>query len=91
MALMAFLNAYDLTLGALLQLMAPSHLRGRVVSLHSLAISFTAFGGFIMGTVGSIVGVPIMLAASGTGIVANSILRRSALMKIHESSPPVTT
>ena len=85
-ALMAFLNAYDLTLGALLQLVAPPHLRGRAVSLHSLAISFTGLGGFVMGAVGSIVGVPIVLAAAGTGILANSILRRSSLMKIRESS-----
>ena len=83
---MAFLNAYDLTLGALLQLVAPPHLRGRAVSLHSLAISFTGLGGFVMGAVGSIVGVPIVLAAGGTGILANSILRRSSLMKIRESS-----
>ena len=85
-AVMAFLNAYDLTLGALMQLVAPPNLRGRAVSLHSLAISFTALGGFIMGVTGAVVGVPVVLAASGGGIVVNSLLRRNALMHIQETS-----
>ncbi len=84
MATMAFLNAYDLTLGALMQLVAPPNLRGRAVSLHSLAISFVWIGGFVMGTAGSVVGVPTMLAAGGAGIVVNSLLRRRALMLIQE-------
>ncbi len=84
MAVMAFLNAYDLTLGALIQLVAPANLRGRAVSVHSLAISFTALGGFVMGAAGSIVGVPTMLAAGGAGIVVNSVARRPALMRIQE-------
>ena len=83
-AVMAFLNAYDLTLGALMQLVSPPHLRGRAVSLHSLAISFTALGGFAMGVAGGIVGVPTVLAAGGAGIVANSLLRRSALKRVME-------
>ena len=90
-AVMAFLNAYDLTLGALMQLVAPPGLRGRAVSLHSLAISFTALGGFAMGAAGSVVGVPLVLAASGVGIVANSLLRRPALMRIQEHRPDRAT
>ena len=81
---MAFLNAYDLTLGVLIQLVAPPNMRGRAVSLHSLAISFTAVGGFVMGGIGSIVGVPVMIAAGGTGIVVNALLRRRAIMTVHE-------
>ena len=83
-AAMAFLNAYDMTLGALMQLAAPPHLRGRAVSLHSLAISFTSLGGFGMGVVASFVGVPAVLAAGGVGVIVNSLLRRSALMQIQE-------
>ena len=83
-AAMAFLNAYDMTLGALMQLVSPPHLRGRAVSLHSLAISFTALGGFVMGAMGGIIGVPVVLAAGGAGIVANSLWRRAALMRIRE-------
>jgi predicted MFS family arabinose efflux permease len=83
-ATMAFLNAYDLTLGALMQLVSPPELRGRAVSLHSLAISFTALGGFIMGVVGGIVGVPLVMAVGGGGIVLNSLLRRGALASMKE-------
>ena len=84
-AVMAFLNAYDLTLGALMQLVSPPNFRGRAISLHSLAISFTALGAFIMGVAGGIVGLPAVLVASGAGIVLNSLLRRGALMRIEEN------
>lgn len=88
-ATMAFLNAYDLTLGALMQLVAPPHLRGRAISLHSLAISFTALGGFALGAVGSVIGVPVALLVSGGGIVLNAVGRRRALMRIdrHMAGP----
>jgi len=87
MTVMTFLNASDLSLGALMQLVAPPNLRGRAVSLHSLAISFTAFGGFVMGAVGSIVGVPLVIALGGGGIVINSLFRRSAIMRVEEFRP----
>ena len=83
-AAMAFLNAYDLTLGVLIQLVAPANMRGRAVSLHSLAISFTAVGGAVMGVAGEKVGVPLMVASGGVGIVINALLRRRAIMSIHE-------
>jgi len=83
-AAMAFLNAYDLTLGVLIQLVAPANMRGRAVSLHSLAISFTAVGGAVMGVVGEKVGVPLLVASGGIGIVVNTLLRRGAIMGIHE-------
>ncbi len=83
-AVMGFLNVYDLTLGVLLQLAAPSHMRGRAVSLHSLAISFTAVGGFFIGGLGSIVTVPVMLAAAGGGIIVNAVWRRSAVLRVRE-------
>ena len=85
-SVMAFLYAYDVTLGVLLQLVAPPNLRGRAVSLHSLAISFTALGGFVMGGIGSIVGVPLMITAGGIGIVINAMLRRRAILTVQEYS-----
>ena len=97
---MGLLNAYDLTLGVLLQLVAPPTMRGRAISLHSLSISFTSFGGFVMGVAGSVVGVPLILAIGGSGIVVNALLRRPAIMRIQEygqqadavaPDPPVDT
>ena len=82
---MGFLNAYDLTLGALLQLIAPPEMRGRAVSLHSLAISFTSLGGFIMGGIGNIVGVPTTLAVAAVAILFHSIMRRESILKITDN------
>ena len=50
-----------------MQLVAPPHLQGRAVSLHSLAISFTSLGGFAMGMAASLVGGPAVVAAGGVG------------------------
>ncbi len=83
-AVMGFLNAYDLALGAMMQLVSPAHLRGRSISLHSLAISFTALGGFAIGALGGIVGVPLVMAVSGGGIIANAALRRRAVLGLLE-------
>ena len=83
-ATMGFLNAYDLALGAMMQLVTAPHLRGRAVSLHSLAISFTALGGFVIGALGGIVGVPLVMAVSGGGIVVNAALRRRAVLDLRE-------
>ena len=83
-AVMGFLNAYDLALGAMMQLVSPAHLRGRSISLHSLAISFTALGGFVIGALGGIVGVPLVMAVSGGGIIANAALRRRAVLGLLE-------
>ena len=85
-AVMGFLNAYDTALGAMMQLVSPPQFRGRAVSLHSLAISFTALGGFVIGTVGAVVGVPLVMAASGGGIIVNAALRRRAVLNIREKS-----
>lgn len=84
-AIMASLNAYDLSIGALMQLVASPELRGRAVSLHSLAISFTAFGGFAIGMAGSVVGVPTVLLGSGSAIIVNILIRRKSLLAIKEN------
>ena len=48
-----------------------------------------------MGGIGSIVGVPIMIAAGGTGIVFNALFRRRAILTIREynqqDKPPIVT
>lgn len=87
MATMAFLMAYDLNLVTLLQLLAPPQMRGRVVSMHSLTISFTSIGGFITGGLGSLIGVPAMLAIGGGLIVGNAALRRSHILRVREATP----
>lgn len=60
----------DIVTGALrntiLQLAIPDRVRGRVMSLHGIASSGTSpLGGLLAGTVGSLVGVPLAVAAGG--------------------------
>jgi MFS family permease len=78
------LMAYDITIGALLQLVSPVHMRGRVVSLHSLAIAFMSLGGFATGAIGAAIGVPVMMTIGGSTIVGNILWRRRRLLRIRE-------
>lgn len=85
------LMAYDITIGALLQLVAPSAMRGRIVSLHSLAIAFMSLGGFATGAIGSLVGVNAMMTFGGVAILANLLVRRGPLLRIEEVTAPVVS
>jgi hypothetical protein len=79
-----FLNAYDITIGSLLQLVSPSQMRGRIISLHNLVLAFTSLGGFAAGAIGSLIGVPVMLALGSAAIVGNLLLHRPRLLRIRE-------
>ncbi len=76
--------AYDLALSSLLQIVSPAPVRGRVVSLYGLAIGFMAFGGFALGAIGSVIGVPTMLGVSSVAIVSNLLLHRRRLLQVRE-------
>jgi MFS family permease len=79
-----FLTAYDITIGSLLQLVSPPHIRGRVISLHNLVLAFTSFGGFAAGAIGAVIGVPVMLAIGSAAIVSNLLFHRPRLLRIQE-------
>jgi len=79
-----FLTAYDITIGSLLQIVSPAQMRGRIISLHSLAIAFTSLGGFAAGAIGSLIGVPVMLALGSAAIVSNLMFHRPRLLRIRE-------
>jgi MFS family permease len=83
------LMAYDLALSSLLQIVSPPPMRGRIVSLYGLAIGFMAFGGFALGAIGSVIGVPTMLGLSSAAILGNLLLHRRRLLKIKEQLPEV--
>lgn len=78
------LTAYDIALSSLLQIVSPARMRGRIVSLYSLAIAFMAFGGFAIGALGSLIGVPTMLGISSMAILGNLLLHRRRLLQIRE-------
>jgi hypothetical protein len=79
-----FLTAYDITLVSLLQIVSPAAMRGRIVSLYSMAIAFTSLGGFLSGAIGSMIGVPVMLALGSLAIVGNLMVHRPRLLRIRE-------
>ena len=54
---------YMATTNTMLQVNAPPALRGRVISVYSLVVmGFMPLGGMLLGSVGSVIGVPITLA-----------------------------
>ncbi len=70
LVLLTLTGALDIVSGALrntvLQLVIPDRVRGRVMSLHGIASSGThPLGGLLAGTAGSLVGVPLAVAAGG--------------------------
>ncbi|HEX3246383.1 MAG TPA: MFS transporter [Chloroflexota bacterium] len=78
------LMAYDIALSSLLQIVSPSRIRGRIVSLYGLAIGFMSFGGFAIGAIGSFIGVPLMLGLSSVAIFSNLLLHRHRLLQVRE-------
>lgn len=82
---MAFLMAYDLTLATLLQLIAPTEMRGRIISIYSMSVALTSVGGFFMGALGTFIGVPLALSIGGVSVVANTVGRWRAISKIDKS------
>ncbi len=78
------LMAYDLGLSSLLQIVSPPRMRGRIVSLYGLCIGFMAFGGFALGAIGSVIGVPTVLGISSAAIVENLLIHRRRLFRIRE-------
>jgi hypothetical protein len=75
LALAGFSDAlYILTINGLLLAKAPEHLRGRVMSVFTLAdIGMTPLGSLMVGALAGLAGAQAALAASGS-VVVTSIL-----------------
>ena len=67
--------AYDTTMGALLQLLVPDAVRGRVMGLYVLTFGFTPLGGFVAGAVATVLSVPIAIGLGG-GVVVGYVVGR---------------
>ena len=65
--------AYDTTMGALLQLLVPDAMRGRVMGLYVFTFGFTPLGGFVAGAIASVAGAPFAIGLGG-GIVLVYVL-----------------
>ena len=83
--------AYDLTLATLLQLLAPAQMRGRIISIYSMSVALTSVGGFVVGAIGSVIGVPVALTIGGSVVVGQAVLRRRQVLRIREPSERTPT
>ena len=66
----ALLMSYDVTMGTMLQLLSANEVRGRVMGIYGLTFGFTPLGGFLVGLVGTVVGVPVAMGAGAGFIIA---------------------
>ena len=64
----ALLMSYDVSMGTLLQLLSTNEVRGRVLGIYGLTFGFTPLGGFLVGLVGTVVGVPVAMGV-GAGVI----------------------
>ena len=59
------LMSYDVTIGTIIQLLVTDSMRGRVLGVYGLTFGFTPIGGFIAGTIASLMSVQIALGLGG--------------------------
>jgi MFS family permease len=92
---------YDVTMFALLPVLASDAMRGRVLGLFAATISFSQLGGLVAGAAAAAVGAPVALVASGLvaaagalrlggslrGAVASGEARRSAVAATGSAAP----
>ena len=100
------LMSYDVTMGTLLQLLSSDAVRGRVMGLYGLTFGFTSVGGFLAGTIATVISVPFAISVGGGAILAHLLGTGASLVRIRaadntgsqgddlglvdESSPPAS-
>ncbi len=61
--------AYDVTMGTMLQLLSGDEMRGRVLGIYGLTFGFTPVGGFLIGSVATVLTAPIAVSLGGILVV----------------------
>ncbi|MBI4313036.1 MAG: MFS transporter [Chloroflexi bacterium] len=64
---------YDSTMSTVTQMTASAAMRGRVLGLYVATWGTNQLAGFGLGALGSVIGVPLALAMSGTVVAANAV------------------
>ena len=80
--------AYDATMGALLQLLVPDAVRGRVMGLYAFTFGFTPLGGFFAGAVAGVLGAPIAIGLGGGIVVAYVLGHLKPTSRIRDAETP---
>ncbi|MDP7619561.1 MAG: MFS transporter [Dehalococcoidia bacterium] len=93
LALVGVLNAmlfsFDVTLGAVLQLIVPDAMRGRIIGLYSLTWGFTPVGGFLSGSIASAMGAPFALSIGAFTILGYVVMNYRILGRIRDTEAAV--
>ncbi len=84
----ALLSAYDALMQALVQLLTPDHARGRVLSLYVLTFGFTSVGGYVAGTIASVLGAPVAIGVGG-GLVIGYLVGLANRIRLLQPAPVV--
>jgi MFS family permease len=87
----AMLASYDALMQAMVQLLTPDAMRGRVLSLYVLTFGFTSVGGTVAGLIASAAGAPVAISLGGGVIVAYLLWITNTmghLRPVAESVPP---
>ncbi|MBP7693960.1 MAG: MFS transporter [Anaerolineales bacterium] len=69
-ALGLLLANYDALMQAVVQLLTPDAVRGRILSLYVLTFGFTSLGGYVAGIIASLAGVPLAIGLGGGFMLA---------------------
>ena len=90
----ATLWSFDSTMGAVLQLIVPDAMRGRIIGLYSLTWGFTPVGGFLLGSVATATSAPFALSVGSLAILGyvgatyRLIARIQDTAEVVEPGPP---
>ena len=76
--------AYETMLSALLQMVVPDEMRGRVLSFQTATWGLTGVSGFHMGAIAAAVGAPVAIAVGGTIVVINAIRVAPTFFRLDE-------
>jgi len=66
-------GVYDSSMNTVMQMTTAGEMRGRVLGLYVATWGSNQMGGFLLGAVGSVVGVPLALAMTGSIVALNAL------------------
>ena len=82
------LVTYDAAINTLIQTLSADNMRGRVLGLYGMTWGFTPAGGFVAGSVASVIGAPIAVGLGGVIILAYTI---GVIARVHKNNPSYNT
>jgi predicted MFS family arabinose efflux permease len=76
--------AYETMLGALLQMVVPDEMRGRVLSFQTATWGLTGASGFHTGAIATALGAPIAIALGGAVVLVNAVRVAPQFLRLDE-------